>query len=113
MCEEKNRATLLRAIAQLRTYAPEAATWRRIETRLADPAGEEASELRLAVDRLPGDTARLDAEVLLAACLGKPRSHLHAWPELGKTFARYQKEMALDFAINRQIFGTRTGHQQT
>jgi release factor glutamine methyltransferase len=37
--------------------------------------------LAQAVDRLPGDTARLDAEVLLAACLGKPRSHLHAWPE--------------------------------
>ena len=34
-----------------------------------------------AVDLLPGDSARLDAEVLLAACLGKPRSYLHAWPE--------------------------------
>jgi release factor glutamine methyltransferase len=37
--------------------------------------------LAQAFDRLPGDSARLDAEVLLAACLGKPRSHLHAWPE--------------------------------
>jgi len=27
------------------------------------------------------DDARLDAEVLLAFTLGKPRSHLHAWPE--------------------------------
>ena len=30
---------------------------------------------------LHGDSARLDAEVLLAACLGRPRSYLHAWPE--------------------------------
>ena len=27
------------------------------------------------------DQARLDAEVLLSYVLGKPRSHLHAWPE--------------------------------
>jgi release factor glutamine methyltransferase len=27
------------------------------------------------------DSARLDAEVLLMHVLGKPRSHLHAWPE--------------------------------
>jgi release factor glutamine methyltransferase len=26
-------------------------------------------------------SARLDAEILLAACLGKPRSYLHTWPE--------------------------------
>ncbi|MEA2093746.1 MAG: peptide chain release factor N(5)-glutamine methyltransferase, partial [Pseudomonadota bacterium] len=26
-------------------------------------------------------SARLDAEVLLAACLGKPRSYLYAWPD--------------------------------
>ena len=37
--------------------------------------------LRQAATLLPGESARLDAEVLLAACLGKPRSHLHAWPE--------------------------------
>ncbi len=37
--------------------------------------------LAQAVQVLATDTARLDAEVLLAACLGKPRSHLHAWPE--------------------------------
>ena len=34
-----------------------------------------------AVALLHGDSARLDAEVLLAACVGKPRSYLHAWPE--------------------------------
>ena len=29
--------------------------------------------------------------------------NLHAWPELGDTFARYQKEMALDFAIGQHF----------
>jgi release factor glutamine methyltransferase len=28
-------------------------------------------------------SARLDAEILLAACLDKPRSYLHTWPERG------------------------------
>jgi release factor glutamine methyltransferase len=37
--------------------------------------------LTRAVALLHGDSARLDAEVLLAACLGRPRSYLHAWPE--------------------------------
>jgi release factor glutamine methyltransferase len=39
------------------------------------------SLLELATRTLDTDSARLDAEVLLAACLEKPRSHLHAWPE--------------------------------
>lgn len=30
---------------------------------------------------LPGDSARLDAELLLCHCLGKSRSYLYAWPE--------------------------------
>lgn len=34
-----------------------------------------------ALQTLATDSAQLDAEVLLAACLGKSRSHLHAWPE--------------------------------
>lgn len=37
--------------------------------------------LEQATRRLHYDSARLDAEVLLACVLGKPRSHLHAWPE--------------------------------
>lgn len=37
--------------------------------------------LAQAVQTLATDSAQLDAEVLLTACLGKPRSHLHAWPE--------------------------------
>jgi len=34
-----------------------------------------------ATRQLHSDSARLDAEVLLACVLGKPRSHLLAWPE--------------------------------
>jgi release factor glutamine methyltransferase len=41
--------------------------------------------LAQAVRTLATETAQLDAEVLLAACLGKPRSHLHAWPERSVT----------------------------
>ena len=37
--------------------------------------------LRDAADRIGGDSPRLDAEILLAHVLGKPRSHLYAWPE--------------------------------
>jgi release factor glutamine methyltransferase len=37
--------------------------------------------LAQAVQTLATDSAQLDAEVLLAACLDKPRSHLYAWPE--------------------------------
>lgn len=39
-----------------------------------------ASLLR-AADLPDSPTARLDAELLLAAALGKPRSYLHTWPE--------------------------------
>ena len=53
-----------------------------------------ASLLRAA--ELPDSpTARLDAELLLAAALGKPRSYLHTWPEkivsseAALTFAEY------------------------
>jgi len=35
--------------------------------------------------------------------------NLHAWPELAETFARYQKEMALDFAIG-QTFHDASDH---
>ncbi|UCC56788.1 MAG: peptide chain release factor N(5)-glutamine methyltransferase [Gammaproteobacteria bacterium] len=39
------------------------------------------SLLEFATHTLDTGSARLDAEVMLAACLDKPRSHLHAWPE--------------------------------
>jgi len=47
-------------------------------------APEPASIRQLLEDasrQLHSDSARLDAEILLACVLGKPRSHLHAWPE--------------------------------
>jgi release factor glutamine methyltransferase len=47
-------------------------------------AAEQLSIRRLleqAADQLPAESARLDAEVLLAHVLEKTRSHLHAWPE--------------------------------
>jgi len=31
--------------------------------------------------KLPGESPRLDAEILLCHCLGKPRSWLYTWPE--------------------------------
>ena len=37
--------------------------------------------LAQATGLLGTDVARLEAEILLAACLDKPRSHLYAWPE--------------------------------
>lgn len=42
-----------------------------------------SSALRWAIERLAlvHDTARLDAEVLLAFALGRSRAYLHAWPE--------------------------------
>ena len=49
--------------------------------------------LELAVTKLGNsDHARLDAEVLLAHVLEKPRSHLHAWPE-----AELSEQQALRF----------------
>jgi release factor glutamine methyltransferase len=39
------------------------------------------SLLAQAAASLGTDAARLEAEVLLAACIDRPRSHLHAWPE--------------------------------
>jgi len=36
----------------------------------------------LAAAQLPGDSSRLDVELLLSHCLQKPRSFLYAWPEL-------------------------------
>lgn len=49
-----------------------------------------------ALRQLDTDTARLDAEVLLAHALDKPRSHLHAWPDrVPDTAARTRFETLL------------------
>lgn len=44
-----------------------------------------STAIHWAIERLAPvhDTARLDAEVLLAFALGRPRAYLHAWPERG------------------------------
>jgi release factor glutamine methyltransferase len=49
---------------------------------LAGFGGASSIQQLLASVTLPGsDTAQLDAELLLAAALGKPRSYLRTWPE--------------------------------
>ncbi len=62
-----------------------------------------AEALQQAVQRLKGhDNARLDAEVLLMHVLGKPRSHLHAWPERPLTAAQQRR---LDRLLQRRAAG--------
>lgn len=46
-----------------------------------NPVRTIAALLAQAAGILGTDAARLEAEILLAACLDKPRSHLYAWPE--------------------------------
>jgi release factor glutamine methyltransferase len=48
---------------------------------LNDPNRSIGALLTQATGILGTDAARLEAEILLAACLDKPRSHLYAWPE--------------------------------
>jgi release factor glutamine methyltransferase len=50
-----------------------------------------------ALQHSDSDSKRLDAEVLLAHVLGKPRSHLHAWPDAQlqqQQLARYRQLVA-------------------
>lgn len=49
--------------------------------RPAADAGSIAGALRWAAGLLGDDDPRLEAAVLLAHCLGRPRSHLMAWPD--------------------------------
>ncbi len=46
-----------------------------------DPTHSIGALLAQAAGLLGTDAARLEAEILLAACLDRPRSHLYAWPE--------------------------------
>jgi len=41
------------------------------------------------------DTARLDAELLLAHCLNKPRSYLYSWPEKELTREEWKQFQSL------------------
>lgn len=45
--------------------------------------------------RLSSDSARLDVELLLCHCLGKPRSYLRAWPERLLSAAEEQQLLGL------------------
>ncbi|TRX75364.1 peptide chain release factor N(5)-glutamine methyltransferase [Pseudomonas mangiferae] len=69
----------------------------------------------LATASLPeSPTARLDAELLLAAALGKPRSYLHTWPEriaprevataFAESLARRQRGEPVAYILGRQGF---------
>lgn len=67
-----------------------------------------AASLQQAVSRLGVHTsARLDAEVLLAHVLGKPRSHLHAWPEKALTDAELAR---YDSLLLRRACGEPVAH---
>lgn len=69
--------------------------------------------LSRAAKLLPGGTARLDAELLLADILNKPRSHLYAWPE--QSLSPDQRRRFLN-AIDRRVAGEPiaylTGHRE-
>lgn len=67
-----------------------------------------ADALRAATAQLAmHDSARLDAELLLAHILGQPRSHLHAWPERTLTEEQAQAFAAL---IARRAAGEPVAH---
>jgi release factor glutamine methyltransferase len=53
------------------------------------------------------DNARLEAEILLAACLDRPRSHLYAWPERDVEPQQQERFAAL---ISRRILGEPIAH---
>jgi release factor glutamine methyltransferase len=55
--------------------------------------------------RACSESARLDAELLLAHCLGKPRSYLYSWPEemLSETCWRQFRELVRQRLLPRPI----------
>jgi release factor glutamine methyltransferase len=63
-------------------------------TRAAKP-DSIASLLANAAQQLTGDSARLDAAVLLAHVLGKPRTYLLAWPDRQPDAAQQQRYAGL------------------
>jgi len=69
--------------------------------------------LNQAVKSLPGKTARLDAELLLANILNKPRSYLYTWPEQHLSQDQHQGFL---IAINHRAAGKPiaylTGHRE-
>ncbi len=67
-----------------------------------------ADKLKAATQRLAdSDSPRLDAEVLLALVLGKPRSHLMAWPERELSAA---EQAAFDGLVEKRRQGVPVAH---
>lgn len=80
--------------------------------KAAEPA--TISELlRQATGLLTTESAQLDAEILLAHALGKPRSHLHAWPEKTPTAEQqHQFRKLLQARIDGQPVAYLTGQRE-
>jgi release factor glutamine methyltransferase len=67
-----------------------------------DPDRSIANLLAQAASRLGTEAARLEAEMLLAACLDKPRSYLFTWPE--RVTSPRQRE-CFESLVERRIAG--------
>ncbi len=71
------------------------------------------SELQAAIASIHSDSSRLDAEVLLAHCLNKPRSHLLAWPDkVLQSAQRQQFKQLLQKRIDGQPVSYLTGMRE-
>ncbi len=57
--------------------------------------------------QIDSDSPRLDAEVLLAHVLGKPRSHLYAWPEKALTL---EQQALWNSLLKRRLLGEPIAH---
>lgn len=69
--------------------------------------------LNQAAKSLPGETARLDAELLLAHVLNKPRSYLYTWPEQRLSQDQYTGFLlAIDQRAAGEPVAYLTGHRE-
>ena len=76
-----------------------------------DPSIHRA--LNQAATSLVGETARLDAELLLAHVLNKPRSYLYTWPEQRLSQDQYQRFLiAIDQRAAGDPIAYLTGHRE-
>ncbi len=80
--------------------------------RTAEPASIRQL-LEQATSLLTTDTARLDAEILLAHTLARARSHLHAWPEKVLSSEQQEKfQQLLQARIQGQPVAYLTGQRE-
>jgi len=76
-----------------------------------DPSIHRA--LNQAAKSLPSETARLDAELLLADVLNKPRSYLYTWPEQRLSQDQYARFLiAVDQRATGEPIAYLTGHRE-